>query len=473
VVGVFLVFATGCANKSAYVCTSTDQCLRDDVQGVCEPQGFCSFADPSCPSGHKFEPNAGNGLGGTCTMVDAAVAACGAVGEACCASGSACGGNGFCSNGTCQECVTAIAPGRHASCLLKYDHTVWCAGENQVGQLGFGQVGSPMPTWMQVRDSTSATIGDATALAAGNELACAVRTGGSVWCWGGMVSSPAAVEVQKTNGMPLTGIVEIGGGYGHVCGRDNLGGVWCWGTGSNGQLGDGTTTGRSQAAPVLDAPMGVATTGVLALSVGGGHSCIRKANNAIWCWGNNTSGQLGDGSLMDRPNPVMIGTGTSFGTGPRTSCIVHLDGTTWCSGEAWHNRIGNGVSTYDAPAPSTYPMPTEVLVAPGGAPFTGVSSVALGGVSCALKQDKTLACWGDDPYGETGTGAGTSVPAPVLTLDQQPLTDVDWAVAKFAHVCAHRTDGELLCWGRNLEGALGDGSFANRGLATPLRFTCP
>lgn len=480
---MFAVLAWGCASKGTYVCSQTDQCVRGGVQGVCEPQGFCSFPDPSCPDGRKFDSSAGSGLGNSCVMVDAGVAACGAVGQACCATGSACGGNGFCDSGACQECVTAVAPGRHASCLLKYDHTVWCAGENAFGQLGFGQTGAPQSSWKQVRDSTSAPITDATAIAAGWEYACAVRAGGTVWCWGQNGSgnlgnnstngSPAAVQVQKTGGTPLTGIVEIGAGYAHTCGREIAGGVWCWGSNPNGELGDGTIIDKHQAVPVLDAPAGAATAGVVGLAVGGAFNCARKMDNSIWCWGLNGDGELGDGSTTDRHSPVMVGTGTSIGTGVRTMCTVHGDGTVWCSGEAWRNRIGNGAINYDSPAPQSYPMPAQVLVAPGGAALSGVSAVAVGGVACAITQDKGLECWGDDPYGETGTGAGTNVPAKVKTADGMPLTDVDWIVAKFPHACAHRSNGELYCWGRNLEGELGDGTFQNRGFATPLRFTCP
>jgi alpha-tubulin suppressor-like RCC1 family protein len=417
---------------------------------------------------------------------DASAAACGAVGQACCAaeSATACGGNGFCMAGTCQECVTAIAPGRHASCLLKYDHTVWCAGENVNGQLGFGQTGMPVSSWMQARDATTgAVIDDATALESGFEFTCAVRAGGTVGCWGlngngnlgnnTTVNAAAAVQVQKTNGQPLTAIVEVGAGYSGACGRDSLGGVWCWGQNTKGQLGDGTIVTKHQAVQVLDAPMGAPMTGALALSVGGDHACVRKANNAIFCWGRNEQGQLGDTTAINRLVPVSVGTATSVATGQRHTCSVRLDGTVWCSGESWRNRIGNGANNYDAPSPGTYTTPVQVVVAPGGAGLAGATSVAAGGVSCVLLGDKTVQCWGDGPYGETGTGAGTSVPAPVVTADHQPLTGVDRILADSSHACAHRTDGQLLCWGRNLEGQLGDGTFENRGVATPVGFTCP
>src|SRR5262249_8368779 len=142
----------------------------------------------------------------------------------------------------------------------KNDHTVWCAGDNQYGQLGFGIAGPPRSSWMPVRDSTGAVITDAATIAAGWGGACVVRANGIVWCWGNG-TTPQATQVLKTGGTALTGIVELGLGYFGWCGRDQSGGVWCAGTNAHGELGDGTTTNRNTASPVLVAPAGAPLTG--------------------------------------------------------------------------------------------------------------------------------------------------------------------------------------------------------------------
>ena len=469
-----LVLAGACGGREPYFCASSAQCVLGGAPGVCEPTGFCSFGDPACSGGRRYEPNAGDDLGGACIEVDAGVPAapCGDVGQACCAKGPACIANGSCSGGTCARCVTDIALGRHAACVLAYDGTVWCAGENTDGQLGIGLVGPPVTEWMQARDTTSAVIADATAVTAGWESACAVRAGGTVWCWGNINGATSAVRVVRTDDTTLIGIVEIGVGYGHVCGRDGAGAVWCWGTNSAGQLGDGTTTSRPKAAPVLDAPMGPPMTGALALTVGGNHACVRKAGDAVRCWGRNTGGELGDTTQVNRLNPVMVTAASSVAAGQYHTCAVRTDGTAWCSGQAWRNRLGNGVGTYDTPAPFTYPTPVQVVTSRDGPPLTNVKQVAAGGVSCALTDAKAVYCWGDSPYGQTGTGAGSTTPALVLTDDGQPLAGIERIVAHGPHVCAYREDGELLCWGRGLDGMYGDGTFANRGLARPLGFSC-
>ena len=468
------VLAAACGGREPYVCASSDQCVLGGAPGVCEPNGFCSFDDPACGGGRRYEPNAGDGLGGACLEVDAGVPAgpCGAVAQACCATGPACIANASCSSGTCAKCVTDIALGRHAACVLKHDGTVWCAGENMNGQLGFGLAGPPVTEWVQARDSTSAAITDATAVAAGWESACAVRANGTVWCWGRISGAPSAVRVVRTDDTTLIGIVEIAAGQNHACGRDGAGVVWCWGANGSGQLGDGTTIARTKAAPVLDAPLGPAMTGALALTVGSDHACVRKAGDAVWCWGLNSGGRLGDTTRTNRPNPVMVPAASSVAAGQRHTCAVRADGSVWCSGQAWRNRIGNGVGTYDTPAPGDYPTPVQVLTARAGPPLTNVTQVAAGGVSCVLSATKEVYCWGDNLYGQTGTGAGSTTPALVLTDDGKPLAGIERIVARGPHACAYRDDGELLCWGRGIDGMYGDGTFANRGLARPLGFSC-
>jgi alpha-tubulin suppressor-like RCC1 family protein len=469
------VFAGACDRREPYSCASSEQCVQGAAHGMCEPSGFCSFADPSCEGGRRYEASAGDGLGGSCIEVELAPPpppeVCGAVAQTCCKTGLACTANGRCDGGTCGRCVTEVALGRHAACLLKYDGTVWCAGENGAGQLGFGIAGAPVPTWTQARDSTSAAIGDATAVTAGSEHACAVRAGGTVWCWGQGFGT-SAVQVLKIDDTPLADIVEIGAGYSHRCGRDRTGGVWCWGSSnSSGQLGDGTTIAHPKAAPVLDAPAGPPLAGAISLSVGGSHNCVRKAGDEVWCWGRNGGGELGDTMQVNRPSPVKVASASSVAAGQRHTCAVHLDGTVWCSGQAWRNRIGNGVAYDNDAPPYSYPTPVQVVKKRGGAPLVNATQVAAGGVSCALV-DKAVYCWGDNLYGQIGAGLGSTTPALVLTTDGRPLTGIERIVAHGPHACAHRDDGEVLCWGRGLDGLFGDGAFANRGVARPLGFSC-
>lgn len=476
---ILTIVVAGCGSREAYRCASSAQCMDNGTAGVCMA-GYCAFPDEGCEGGLRYEPNAGDGLGGTCTSGDAGVAACGVVGQACCTTETTCS-DGTCRDGSCASCVGDIAFGRRFSCVLKTDGSVWCAGANDRGQLGFGVagVGSPMP--MQVRDETTALIADAISISAGREHACAVREGGSVWCWGrnfeGQLgddvggTSAAAVQVHTTAGEPLGGIVDVRAGYNHTCARDDGGRIWCWGANGNNDLGDGTTTSRARAAPVLVAAMGEPFTGATELLVGAGMSCARKTNGELWCWGNNDDGQFGDGTEVDHPVPVLVGTPTSIAMGHWHTCRVRPDSTIECAGWSGHGRLGHGRG--DGFTDGNYPNPVQVLSAPGGAALTGAVALASGSNTCALMQDTTVYCWGDNQYGQNGSGVSGSTPSQVKRTDGTPLRDVDRLVGRWPHMCARTADGAWWCWGRNIDGEFGDGTLVGRPFPKRLEVSCP
>lgn len=492
-IAVAVASAAACANRSPYQCTATDQCVLGGQQGFCEAEGFCSFSDPGCDSGRRFEPNAGGGLGGSCTSGgpgdDAPPNACGAVGQACCSGEPACGDGTFCMAGTCQQCVTDVTIGHRYICQTRYDGSIWCAGENDNGELGNGSAGIDQLTPTQVTDAMG-PLTDVTKLGVAYDASCAIRAGGSVWCWGiggdgqlgnggtAMGQSPLPVRVVMQNGMPLTGIVELAGGYGHVCGRDEAGEVWCWGRNGNGQLGNGTTTPANQnfATRVLNAMGGTPFTGAQSLFAGGDFTCVLKATDQLWCWGADYDGQLGDNLTANRLVPFMAARTTSASAGLFHLCILDADGSVSCAGANYHAQVGNGEGgAFNGADQRTF---EKVLAEPGGAPMTGAKAVVAGGpMSCAVMQDDTVRCWGDSFFGQTGTGTGSQVPFEVLVrtpAGAKKLEKVDRLVARYPRACAHTEAGAWVCWGRGRSGEFGNGKTLDRGLAEPLTgVTCP
>jgi alpha-tubulin suppressor-like RCC1 family protein len=250
--------------------------------------------------------------------------------------------------------------------------------------------------------------------------------------------------------------------------------VWCWGDNNSARLGNGTTTTSYAAAgPVLASVGGPPFTGAVSLSVGDGHACVRKANDEVWCWGLNSAGQIGNGNKNDQTIPVKVTDATSVAVGRYHSCAVKADGTMVCWGQGNQGRLGNGLGDRDAGDTLDRTSPGPVLTSLGGTPFDGVASAAAGAVTCAVTTAKDAYCWGINLYGQTGTSTGSYVPAPVLDTNGNPLHNVDRVVAQFTRSCAFLADGQLVCWGRNSEGQLGDGTFINRGLATPVKLSCP
>ena len=419
---------------------------------MCEASGFCSFEDTSCPGGRKYEDHAGGGLGGTCVTFDAGT------------------GDGA----SAQACITTVSYGRHFGCVLRTDGTVWCAGSNTNGQIGFGLVGTSNVTeWMQARDATtSEPIADASALGAGWATVCAARTGGTLWCWGragngltgdngGGGDRPAAVQVlRESDDMPLANVVEVAGGLSHTCARDSDGAVWCFGANNLNQIGDNTTTQRNRAVQVL--------TGAAEISTARDTTCARKTNDEIWCWGLNTDGQVGDGTSANKPVPVMVGSAKQADVGTFAICRLANGGVT-CAGNPWRGRLGNGATNSDPD--STTPVP--VLTGPGAPPLANVVQIALGGASCARLSDGVVKCWSDNTHGLSGTGAASPFAQTVKLASGAPLDDATELWAGFAHVCARRESGEVVCWGRGLNGELGDGKLEDRGAAAPLVIPCP
>ena len=478
-----LVICASCIDHKPYVCASADQCTRDGVTGVCEPEGFCSFADSGCDTGWRFVDDAGDGLGGTCVP-----ARCGAVGNSCCGTGegeASCIEGAYCDgSNTCATCVTDVAMGREHGCALRYDGTVWCFGADDVGQLGYGMT-SDMPSAMPHQVlvlSTGAPITDVIALGAGRDHTCAVRADGSVWCWGddgqgqlgdgGTMDQLAAVPATlASDSSPLTGVAEVDGGDCTTCARRGDGSVLCWGCNSAGQLGDGTiVTPRPRAAPVLVEAGGAELTGATALAVGGwGHSCALAGNRAL-CWGWGIG--VGNNTETNSLRAVDIVDAVSVAAGRGHTCIAKGDGSAWCWGSEDFSRLGNG--TGDGWDGMNQLTPTQVLASIEGAPITGIASVAAGAVGCALTTDGTALCWGDDRYGQAGTVDPGKTPLPVQSRAGGALTGVDEIFAHFTRTCARMQDGRILCWGKNHKGQLGDGTYVNRGAPVALTaVSCP
>ncbi|MGE5183494.1 MAG: RCC1 domain-containing protein [Acidobacteriota bacterium] len=484
----------GCYHTGAYSCESSVECVQNGIHGTCEPQGYCAFPDMSCMTGNRFENNAGMGLAGTCVPagaltdagMDAAIDApssCGGVGQQCCQGElQMCNDNSFCNNGTCQQCAIDIAIGNRHTCVLRYDGTVWCAGANDEGQLGDGTVGgSDLPMRQQVRDNTTAFISDATAIHSGVAHTCVLRAGGAVWCWGknddgqlgdGTSSnnrSSAVSATRASDGSPLTGFTALTATHDTTCGIDSGGGEQCWGDNALGQVGDGTTTTpRLRAVPVLVAAAGAPVTGIAQISGNDdSHNCYRTTANQIFCWGRNTSGEVGDNTVVNKLSPVHVFDAAQLVAGHDHTCAVKADGSAWCWGSGGRGRLGDG------PDQGDQLVATPVLSSIGGAPFTGVAEMTAGGVSCSRMQNGDAYCWGTNQHGQTGTGIGTYVPLPVMTQYGTPLHGVAKLVAGYATVCAFLADGELMCWGRNQEGQLGDGTFQSRNVAAPVKVSCP
>ncbi|MFC0039620.1 ricin-type beta-trefoil lectin domain protein [Actinomadura rayongensis] len=230
-------------------------------------------------------------------------------------------------------------------------------------------------------------------------------------------------------------------------------GVWAWGDNSHGQLGDGTTTSRPVMAPVKG------LTDVKAVSAGDGYSVALKTDGTVWAWGDNASGQLGTGNRTSSSVPVQV-TGLSGVTGVSASRDGHVlaalsDGRVMAWGAGTGGQLGNGTT-----ADST----TPVAVSGISTVASGMGAVSAGyGFSTALLADGTVRSWGHNDNGELGNGTTTDSTTPVVVGGIGNATQVS---AGGFHTLALLADKTVKAWGLNASGQLGSGSSGNS--ATPV-----
>lgn len=198
--------------------------------------------------------------------------------------------------------VLNVAVGSEHRCAVKTDGSVWCWGRNSDGQLGIPSSGTTLTEPQQVTG-----LGSVRAIVAGDEHTCALGDDGKVRCFGsnevGQLGRAGGSNYVPQDVEGLEGVQRLTAGERHTCAALADGTVKCWGWNRTGQLGDGTDLNRS-------APVAVnGLSGVQSVAAGSEHTCAMDAEGEVLCWGNNLAGQLGDGTHDDRnePGPVLFG----------------------------------------------------------------------------------------------------------------------------------------------------------------------
>jgi alpha-tubulin suppressor-like RCC1 family protein len=292
-------------------------------------------------------------------------------------------------------------------------------------------------------------------LAAGGNHSCAITTEGGVTCWGSNDNGQLGDGSRTDRTRPVSvknltvRAVAVAAGSAHTCILTEEGGVKCWGRNKNGELGDGT--GQRSSEPVDVSGL---TSGVVAIAAGDDHTCAVTAQGGIKCWGFNGSGQLGDGTTDSRNVPVEVskleGTATAVAAGTAHTCAATAEGGVVCWGGNAAGQLGSGS---DEDLRTT---PDGVVGLSGG--ITALT--AKGDHTCILNAAGEILCWGANKYGQLGDGTtgNRSTPVPVTGLVSTPTN----IAAGWGQTCGVLDDGSLECWGWNFYGQLGEGSAANR-----------
>ena len=330
-----------------------------------------------------------------------------------------------------------------------------------IGGLGNGITPSiPYPTeianggvWADVQVGTSHT--------------CGIKPDGTLHCWG--LNSDSQLGDGTTIQRDVPTAVSGGGTWKqvslsayHSCGIKSDDTIWCWGPNFNGQLGDNTTTARST--PVALSGGGTWKSVNVSSDATYAHSCGIKSDDTLWCWGNNSAGQLGDNTTTQRLIPTAISGGGTWKHvetgGNRYSCGIKSDDTLWCWGFNQSSQLGDGTTTQRN-------VPTAI----GGASTWKAVSLETQ-VSCGIKTNNSMWCWGflfgTVPATLSGGGTWKSISKGQSNLCGLQTNDTFWcwdlagaltASAPSAtwktvnksngHTCGISTSGALLCWGAN------------------------
>ncbi len=355
-----------------------------------------------------------------------------------------------------------ISAGNVYTCGVTASGEAWCWGRNFLGQLGDGTAGAAITRPLPVKVLAPAGIRFTSVSAGTANTTCGITTNGATYCWGagngaelgnGIIANVTTPALT----LPPAGVsfTTLSNGSGHTCAISLLGVAYCWGQNSSHQLGDGTTTIRSLPLPVtMPAGQTFAT-----ITARGPVSCATTAAGAAYCWG---LGGIGDGSAAERFVPTaVLAPGLTFVTAQSAGgigCALSFTGLAYCWGDLTLFAAGIGDGTALA---RLAPVPVTM---PAGTTFT---QLAVGGVvACALTPSGAAYCWGLGSSGNLGNGSfGTqNAPGPVTMPAGVTFTVISSGVS---HVCALTALGAVYCWGGNASGQLGDGTTSTR--STPVR----
>ncbi len=419
-------------------CQLDDECrLASD----CEPGFVCldhrctteCATDVDCPAGAQCEVGPDGVLG----CVDGSEESCQLSSD--CAPGLRCAPDRHCrepcrTDRDCRDGRSCLSMGSGPTmCGIPSDPDLGVPDDGGTEDLGDGDGGLPLPT-----PPSRGT------LTAGTAHTCISISGAGLSCWGqwrDAASTTIHFEYASPTAIALpSDPFAVMSGANHGCALLDSE-LRCWGDNTGGQLGQSSTTlpfSESAVAVPLAFP---------AHAMGGGlaHSCVVAAGSGeVWCWGDNSSGQLGHGGSGPTPGRVTLPMpAIDIAARNRNSCALLTDGSVHCWGANGSDQLGSGTAAAQSQTPVAIVGVSGVVEVDVGSAF-----------ACARNGAGEIRCWGDNGGGQLATGTtGGSQPTP--TLVPLPLAAAELETGQ-AHACARLTDGSVHCWGLNVSKQSGE-----------------
>ena len=340
------------------------------------------------------------------------------------------------------------------ACLITDDQVLRCWGSDEYGRLGDG---TPRTDKDSI-ENASYPMGNLSTkeVWTGSLNTCAIMVNGSLYCWGaghyGIVDGGTSDHYSPVMiSLPVgRTAVTISGGLRHACAIMDDGSLYCWGQNSAGQLGLGYSNDSYPYHVFLSQPVNLGT-GRSAVAVAGGesHTCAILDDSSVKCWGGNGHGQVGDGTTWARNSPVSVDLGVgniavAIATPGVSSCALLQGGSIKCWGYDGYGVLGNGGGNNGQTTPVSVSLPTD---------RTAIAIADAGGDRhhvCVILDNKSVNCWGDNRFGQVGDGTNTNRNIP--TYVDIGESGIAKAVIVGGYMsCAVLDDASLKCWGDILE----------------------
>ena len=382
--------------------------------------------------------------------------------------------------------IHQISTGDQHTCVLNNDREVLCWGYGGNGQLGQGSYTNTNIPHPVVNTNGLGVLDNIEQISLGGDHSCALKVDGRILCWGkglkGQLGhgsnekSNIPVLITSSDGETLVGFEQVSSGDSHTCALKYNGEVLCWGKGGDGRLGNADSANQNSNTPVQ-----AIANDVEQIDVGKYHSCALMGDGTVFCWGLGSHGQLGHNSYKSSNIPQIVKdmNGQRFlrdikqisGGGIHT-CALKLNGKIFCWGNGDNGQLGNNLN-------SASKRPTLVVARSGAiTPFkrgeARVSEkISVGNsYACAVKENKTVLCWGYGGNGQLGNGQNSQSRTSVVVLNHTgngPLTEIKQISSGPDHTCGVKKSSKVLCWGEGDSGQLGNGEYDNSNIPVFVR----
>ena len=290
-------------------------------------------------------------------------------------------------------------------------------------------------------------------------------------CWGNAGAGQLGIGSLNSQTRPQPVSFGLGGVYateitlgytGHACAVINDGSARCWGTGQHGRIGEGTGDNKQSPSPVAFSQKFASNTTATAISAGDHHTCAILNYGNVSCWGRGYGSAIGiplnnnDQYFPQATNSLGVGrTAVNISLGYQFACVLLDNGLVSCWGEGNYGQMGNGNNAANNPTPT----PTNSF----GANRTVVSIASGYDHTCVILDNGSVSCWGQNSYGALGRGTvGGYSSNPALTNSLGPNRTAVYISAGHQSTCVVLDNGEAKCWGYNSYGQLGDGTTTNQ-----------